>query len=79
MNMKLKQLKHLARRDVPSKAQAAKILGTSRPTAYVWLDSPQELKIIKPDTLIALLTDVYGIPPAEVANLRLGDVFDLEA
>ena len=70
-------LKRLARRELPPMGEAAKLLGTSRPTAYPWLLAPQDLKSIRIDILVKLLTNVYGLTIDEVSDPHLGDIFDL--
>lgn len=68
--------KGYADRRVKNIQEVATKSGMTYPTAFRWIDRPEEITGINLENLAGFLIDGLGLTPEEVINLRLGDVFD---
>jgi hypothetical protein len=51
--------------------------GVSYPTAYRYIEKPEKVEAVSLRALYGVLVDGIGMSPEEIANMRLGDLFEL--
>lgn len=50
--------------------------GVSYPTAYRYFEKPEQVESVSLRALYGVLVDGIGLTPAEVSDLRLGDILE---
>lgn len=53
--------------------------GMTYPTAYRWVEKPDELTSISLENLYGFLVDGLGFSPEDVTKMSIGDIFELVA
>lgn len=50
--------------------------GISYPTAYRYIEKPEEVEAISLRALYGVLVDAFGLSPLDIAKLKFGDIFE---
>ncbi len=64
------------RRGVPNVHQLSKRTDVSYPTVRRYIEEPEKVEAVSLKALTAFLVDGCGMSPAEISDLKFGDIFE---